>query len=137
MNFLAIGIPVVTALIGGDFIATNARWLREYNMKKKRCSSSRTVVAIDATEEADGTWTVSFNDYSSGPEQVQTQCGHALPPPIIPGKSYPLWYNPTDPGEQMPLTNEEYSIRRSLVLAGIALMVAGAGAFAIGLAWPH
>lgn len=137
MNFLVFGFPIFALLIGIDFIATNRRWLKEYRKKGKRCSSKRTVMVIDVKEEDDGTWVLSFRDYGSGTEQTQEQRGNGPPPSLLPGRSYQLRYNPVDPKEQMPLTDEEYSIRRIIALAGVALTVAGGGAMAILLAWPH
>ena len=59
------------------------------------------------------------------------------PPPIIPGRVYQLHYNPLQPEEQMPLSNEECLIRKVLVLCGIALLIAGGGFLSVLLAWPH
>lgn len=137
MNFLAYGFPVFTMAMGAAFITSSTKWLTVYHRKKKRCTSSRSVVAIDVKEAEETGWLISFKDYGAGEERIMSQRVEGTPPPIIPGRVYQLRYNPLRPEEQMPLSNEECLIRKVLVLCGIALFIAGVGFLSILLALPH
>ena len=137
MNFFTYGFPVSAMAIGIAFVAPSAKWLMGYYRKKKRCTSSRSVVAINVKEVEEAGWLVSFKDYSAGEERIRSQRIEGTPPPIIPGRVYQLHYNPLQPEEQMPLSNEECLIRKVLVLCGVALLIAGGGFLSVLLAWPH